>query len=226
MAAQLLIVEDEPDLAAIVADYAAAAGYTTRVIGDGREALAAIQAQTPDLILLDLMIPGLDGIALCRAVREFSDVPIIMVTARVEEIDRLLGLETGADDYVCKPFSPRELIARVGVILRRMHRAPAAPPSIIEIDDTARDVRVRGHSLDLTPTEYLLFSTMARRPGTIWSRARLLELVRPDALAVGDRTIDSHIKNLRRKIDAQLPGVEVVESVYGVGYRVELPPVP
>jgi len=223
MAAQLLIVEDEPDLAAIVADYAAAAGYTTRVIGDGREALAAIQAQAPDLILLDLMIPGLGGIALCRAVREFSDVPIIMVTARVEEIDRLLGLETGADDYVCKPFSPRELIARVGVILRRVHRAPAAPASIIEIDEAARDARIRGQSLDLTPTEYLLFSTMARRPGTIWSRARLLELVRPDALAVGDRTIDSHIKNLRRKIDAQLPGVEVVESVYGVGYRVELP---
>ena len=224
MAAQLLIVEDEPDLAAIVADYAAAAGYTTRVIGDGREALKAIQAQVPDLILLDLMIPGLDGIALCRAVREFSDVPIIMVTARVEEIDRLLGLETGADDYVCKPFSPRELIARVGVILRRVHRAPAAPASIIEIDEAARDARVRGHALDLTPTEYLLFSTMARRPGTIWSRAQLLDLVRPDALAVGDRTIDSHIKNLRRKLDAQLPGVEVVESVYGVGYRVELPP--
>lgn len=222
---QLLIVEDEPDLAAIVADYATAAGYTTRVIGDGREALAAIQAQAPDLILLDLMIPGLDGIALCRAVREFSDVPIIMVTAKVEEIDRLLGLETGADDYVCKPFSPRELIARVGVILRRVHRAPAAPASIIEIDDTARDARIRGQALDLTPTEFLLFSTMARRPGMIWSRARLLELVRPDALAVGDRTIDSHIKNLRRKIDAQLPGFEVVESVYGVGYRVELPPV-
>jgi len=224
MATDLLIVEDEPDLAAIVADYATAAGYTPRVIGDGHEALVAIKARAPDLILLDLMIPGLDGIALCRAVREFSDVPIIMVTARVEEIDRLLGLETGADDYVCKPFSPRELIARVGVILRRVRRAPAAPASIIEIDDTARDVRIRGQSLDLTPTEYLLFSTMARRPGTIWSRARLLELVRPDALAVGDRTIDSHIKNLRRKIDAQLPGVEVVESVYGVGYRVELPP--
>src|SRR5205085_9434163 len=127
-----LIVEDEPDLAAIVADYAAAAGYATRVIGDGREALKAIRAQAPDLILLDLMIPGLDGIALCRAVREFSDVPIIMVTARVEEIDRLLGLETGADDYVCKPFSPRELIARVGVILRRVQRAPPAPASIIE----------------------------------------------------------------------------------------------
>jgi len=133
------------------------------------------------------------------------------------------GPETGADDYVCKPFSPRELIARVGVILCRVHRAPAEPASIIEIDDTARDARIRGESLDLTPTEYPLFSTMARRPGTIWSRARLLELVRPDALAVGDRTIDSHIKNLRRKLDAQL-GVEVVESVYGVGYRVELPP--
>jgi two-component system, OmpR family, response regulator BaeR len=223
MTINLLIVEDEPDLAAIVADYAVAAGYAPRVIGDGRQALAAVHAQAPDLILLDLMLPGLDGIALCRAVREFSDVPIIMMTARVAEIDRLLGLETGADDYVCKPFSPQELFARIRAILRRVHRAPAAQASIIDIDETLHDVRIRGCSLDLTPTEYLLFSTMARRPGTIWSRARLLDLARPDALAVSDNTIYSHIKNLRRKIDAQLPGVEVIESVYGVGYRVELP---
>jgi two-component system response regulator BaeR len=226
MAAKLLIVEDERDLAGIVVDYATAAGYVAEAIADGREALEAIRRDVPDLIVLDLMLPGMDGIALCRAVRAFSDVPIIMVTARVEEIDRLLGLEVGADDYVCKPFSPRELMARVGVILRRARRADAgtAATAAIEIDDSARLVRIRGKALDLTPTEYALLTTMARRPGSVWSRAALLDLVRADAFNVNDRAIDSHVKNLRRKIDALLPGVEVVESVYGIGYRVEIPP--
>jgi two-component system, OmpR family, response regulator BaeR len=224
MAAKLLIVEDEPDLAGIVVDYATAAGYVAETIADGREALEAIRRDVPDLIVLDLMLPGLDGIALCRAVRAFSDVPVIMVTARVEEIDRLLGLEVGADDYMCKPFSPRELMARVGVILRRARRVDAAGAAAIEIDDAARLVRIRGKALDLTPTEYALLATMARRPGSVWSRAALLDLVRADALGVTDRAIDSHVKNLRRKIDALLPGVDVVESVYGIGYRVELPP--
>ena len=226
MGARLLVVEDERDLAGIVVDYATAAGYAAQAIADGREALEAIRRDVPDLVILDLMLPGLDGIALCRQVRAFSDVPIIMVTARVEEIDRLLGLEVGADDYVCKPFSPRELMARVGVILRRVRRSAAAAGTAapIEIDDAARLVRIRGKALDLTPTEYALLATMARRPGSVWSRAALLDLVRADALNVNDRAIDSHVKNLRRKIDALLPGVEVVESVYGLGYRVEMPP--
>ena len=226
MAATLLVIEDERDLAGIVVDYATAAGYVARSIADGRDALEAIRRSVPDLIVLDLMLPGMDGIALCREVRTFSDVPIIMVTARVEEIDRLLGLEVGADDYVCKPFSPRELMARVGVILRRAARAASPEPAAaaIEIDDAARLVRIRGKTLDLTPTEYALLATMARRPGSVWSRAALLDLVRADSFAINDRAIDSHVKNLRRKIAALLPGVEVVESVYGVGYRVELPP--
>ncbi len=226
MGARLLVVEDERDLAGIVVDYATAAGYAAQAIADGREALEAIRRDVPDLVILDLMLPGLDGIALCRQVRAFSDVPIIMVTARVEEIDRLLGLEVGADDYVCKPFSPRELIARVGVILRRVRRSAAEPGSAapIEIDDAARLVRIRGKALELTPTEYALLATMARRPGSVWSRAALLDLVRADTLNVNDRAIDSHVKNLRRKIDALLPGIEVVESVYGLGYRVEMPP--
>jgi two-component system, OmpR family, response regulator BaeR len=230
MSASILIVEDEVDLAGIMADYITAAGYRASVVYNGAQALALIRRGTadrtpPDLITLDRMLPGLDGIALCRAVREFSQVPIIMVTARVEEIDRLLGLEVGADDYLCKPFSPRELVARIGVILRRARRlegAAQAEPTLLEIDEAARGVRVRGRLLNLTPTEYALISTMAKRPGTIWPRARLLELVRSDALDVNDRAIDNHIKNLRRKLDAVLPGVDIVQSVYGAGYRVEM----
>jgi two-component system response regulator BaeR len=226
MTATVLIVEDEHELAAIVADYVRAAGHQARVVHDGREALEQLRLEQPDVVVLDLMLPGMDGISLCRALREFSDVPVIMVTARVEEIDRLLGLEVGADDYVCKPFSPRELVARIAAILRRARRdrgdEPSTPP--IELDDETRSVRLLGQALDLTPTEYDLFATMARRPGTVWSRARLLERIRGDALDVNDRTIDSHIRNLRRKIEARLPGADVVQSVYGLGYRVEPPP--
>jgi two-component system response regulator BaeR len=219
--ARILVVEDEPDLAAIVADYARAAGYETTILGDGAQALAALRADVPDLVVLDLMLPGLDGVALCRAVRAFSDVPILMVTARVAEADRLLGLGIGADDYLCKPFSPRELVARIGVILRRARREDAVPPAIA-VDAAARVVRIRGAALALTPTEYGLFAALAQRPGAVWTRAQLLDALRADALGVSDRAIDSHVKNLRRKIELALPGVSVVESVYGLGYRVAM----
>lgn len=221
MSATILIVEDESELSAVVADYVAAAGYQPQVIGDGRQALASIQRRMPDLIVLDLMLPGLDGLSICRAVRGYSDVPIIMVTAQVQEIDRLLGLETGADDYLCKPFSPRELVARIKAVLRRspMHPAPAR---MLEIDVEARTARARSQPLDLTPTEFSLLAAMARRPGTIFSRAQLLDLVSRDNLDVTDRAIDSHIKNLRRKLALPLPGVDVIHSVYGLGYRLEL----
>jgi two-component system response regulator BaeR len=219
MAATILIVEDEGDLSAIVADYVTAAGHHAKVIANGREALASVQRAPPDLIVLDLMLPELDGLALCKAVRDFSDVPIIMTTARVQELDRLLGLETGADDYLCKPFSPRELMARIAAVLRRVRRADAdAPP--VTIDQTTRTARVHEQSLELTATEYELLAAMARRPGVIFSRAQLLDLVARDALEVSDRAIDSHIKNLRRKLAARLPDVDIVQSVYGIGYRV------
>ena len=221
MTAAILIVEDESDLSAIVADYVTAAGYQAEVIADGREALAAVQRKQPDLIVLDIMLPGLDGVALCKAVREFSEVPIIMVTARVQEIDRLLGLETGADDYLCKPFSPRELVARIKAILRRSRR-PDDDALLVEIDEATRSVRIRAQLLDLTPTEYSLLAAMAKRPGTIFSRAQLLDLASRDNLDVADRVIDSHIKNLRRKLAAVLPAAEVIHSVYGLGYRFEL----
>ena len=221
MSASILIVEDEADLSSVMADYVSAAGYSARVIADGSEALASLQRSVPDLIVLDIMLPNLDGLALCKAVREFSEVPIIMVTARVQEIDRLLGLETGADDYLCKPFSPRELVARIKAILRRS-RKPHDEAKLVEIDEAARSVRIRAQLLDLTPTEYCLLAAMAQRSGTIYSRTQLLDLVSGDNLDVADRAIDSHIKNLRRKIAAVLPDAEVIHSVYGLGYRFEL----
>jgi two-component system response regulator BaeR len=219
----ILIVEDETDLAAIMSDYVRAAGYGVQILADGREALASVRRAVPELIVLDIMLPGLDGLALCRAVRGFSDVPIIMVTARVQEIDRLLGLETGADDYICKPFSPRELVARIKAVLRRRQPpAPSADPPTFEVDEAARRIRLRGQILELTPSEYGLLAALLRRPGTVFARAQLLDLARGEAPDVADRAIDSHIKNLRRKLDRQAPGVDWIQSVYGIGYRLEL----
>jgi len=218
MNSTIMIVEDEPELAAVIADYASAAGYLPTVHGDGAQALAAIRATPPDLIVLDLMLPGLDGLALCRAVRAFSEVPIVMVTARVEEIDRLLGLELGADDYLCKPFSPRELMARIKAILRRAGSGDVAPAALL-LDEAARSVRIHGRALDLTPSEYAILAALARRPGQVLSRAQLLDAARADNLDATDRAIDSHVKNLRRKIDAAAPGLEPIRSIYGLGYR-------
>jgi two-component system response regulator BaeR len=216
----IFIVEDEPELAALVADYAAAAGYHATVFGDGALALEAIRSRPPALLVLDLMLPGLDGLSVCREVRNFSNLPIVMVTARVEEIDRLLGLELGADDYLCKPFSPRELMARIKAILRRA--APATP--VIHVDEAARRIRIHGRPLELTPTEYGILAALARRPGQVFSRAQLLDAAREGNanLDVADRAIDSHVKNLRRKLDAALPGVEAIHSIYGLGYRFDL----
>jgi two-component system response regulator BaeR len=223
MSTDIFIVEDEPELAALVADYATAAGYTATVFGDGALALAAIRRAPPALVVLDLMLPGLDGLSVCRAVREFSEVPIVMVTARVEEIDRLLGLELGADDYLCKPFSPRELMARITAILRRAARTPAAAP-MVDVDEAARRIRIHGRALELTPTEYGILAALARRPGQVFSRAQLLDAAREGNanLDVADRTIDSHVKNLRRKLDAVLPGVDAIHAIYGLGYRFDL----
>ncbi|MGJ9420047.1 response regulator [Massilia sp. CMS3.1] len=214
----IYVVEDEPELAAVVADYARAAGYLPTVFGDGAEALAAIRTVLPALVVLDLMLPGLDGLSLCREVRSFSDVPIVMVTARVEEIDRLLGLELGADDYLCKPFSPRELVARIKAILRRS----GVRTSALAIDAPARRASVRGQPLDLTPTEFDLLAALVRRPGQVFSRAQLLALAHQDNLDVTDRAIDSHIKNVRRKIEAAAPGLEPIRSIYGLGYRFDV----
>jgi two-component system response regulator BaeR len=220
VSARVFIVEDEAELAALVADYARAAGYTPTVFGDGAAALAAIRAGAPDLVVLDLMLPGLDGLAVCRAVRTFSDVSVVMVTARVEEIDRLLGLEAGADDYLCKPFSPRELMARIKAILRRSGRT--APARVIDVDEAGRRICIHGLPLELTPTEFQILAGMARRPGQVFSRAQLLDLACQDSMDVTDRAVDSHIKNLRRKLAAALPEADAIHSIYGLGYRLDL----
>ena len=223
MSASIFIVEDEPELAALVADYVRAAGYAPTIFGNGFEALAAVRAGAsgagPGLIVLDLMLPGLDGLAVCRAVRAFSSVPIVMVTARVEEIDRLIGLEAGADDYLCKPFSPRELMARIKAVLRRANPGPAR---LLSVDTAGKRVSVHGIPLELTPTEFFILAGMAARPGQVFSRAQLLDLACQDSLDVGERAIDSHIKNLRRKLAAALPESDAIHSIYGLGYRLDL----
>lgn len=222
--ASILIVEDEPKLAALLADYLAAAGFETRWLADGREVLPAVKAAAPDLILLDLMLPGRDGLELCRELRAFTEVPIVMITARVEEIDRLLGLELGADDYICKPFSPREVVARVKAILRRTRRAAgkAADELGLVIDEARYRATLHGQVLDLTPVEFRLLRALAAAPGRVFPRDRLLDKLYTDHRVVTDRTVDSHIKNLRRKLAQACPERELIHSVYGVGYKLEL----
>jgi two-component system response regulator BaeR len=216
----ILIVEDEPKLAALEADYLAAAGYATHRIEDGLQVVPWVRANAPDLILLDLMLPGRDGLEICRELRAFTDVPVVMVTARVEEIDRLVGLEAGADDYVCKPFSLRELVARVKAILRRGPGAKTAAGLVL--DEARHAAELDGKPLDLTPVEFRLLAILAAAPGKVFSRANLLERLYPDHRVVTDRTVDTHVKNLRRKIAEARPGDDPLPSIYGVGYKLEL----
>jgi two-component system response regulator BaeR len=220
---RILIVEDEPKLAQLLADYLSSAGYRTQIIGDGREVVPALKGAHFDLMLLDLMLPGRDGLEVCKDVRAFSAMPIVMVTARVEEIDRLLGLELGADDYICKPFSPREVVARVKAILRRSsHQAQAQLDSKLEIDEVQFKATFNGQMLDLTPVEFRLLKTLSASPGRVFSRQQLLNTLYEDHRVVTDRTVDSHVKNLRRKLQQASPGEELIESIYGVGYRFSL----
>ncbi len=274
----ILIVEDEERLARLVADYLTAAGYKSHILGEGTGVADWVRAHQPALVILDLMLPGRDGLDVCRDLRAFSPVPIIMVTARVEEIDRLLGLELGADDYVCKPFSPRELVARVKAVLRRFRtQAPASGPgqplavmdatasalashpgmggthtpgagtalgaspgaapetlpgaapgaadsstgSGLTLDESTLRVHWQGCTVELTAVEFSLLATLHASPGRIYSRNRLMALIYRDHRVVSDRTIDSHIKKLRRKLEDLSPDQEWVHSVYGVGYRYE-----
>jgi two-component system response regulator BaeR len=220
----ILIIEDEPKLASLLTDYLRAAHYDTEWVADGREALAAARAGNPEVILLDLMLPGRDGLEVCRELRTFSEVPVIMVTARVEEIDRLIGLEMGADDYICKPFSPREVVARVKAILRRARSKGAGMvmKSLLEIRPEHHMARLDGHPLSLTPVEFRLLQALAGSEGKILSRDHLLNHLYADHRVVTDRTVDSHIKNLRRKFEAVLPGQDLIRSIYGVGYKLDL----
>lgn len=217
----ILIVEDEAKLARLVADYLAAAGYRHHWLAEGAGVAGWVREHRPDLVLLDLMLPGRDGLEVCRDIRAFSQVPIIMVTARVEEIDRLLGLELGADDYVCKPFSPRELVARVKAVLRRLQGPAPTEDDRLVLEPHSHRVRAGDRLVELTTVEYRLFDTLYRAPGRILSRDQLMDHAYQDGRIVSDRTIDSHIKKLRRKLDDLLPGQELIHSVYGAGYRYE-----
>jgi len=221
--AHVLIVEDEPKLAALLADYLRQAGYRTSHIADGDAVLPQVRREMPDLILLDLMLPGRDGVSICTELRGFSQVPVLMVTARVEEIDRLLGLQVGADDYICKPFSPREVVARVQAVLRRAAPKGGAmePGAPLTIDGERHSVSLNGVPLDLTPVEFRLLATLSGAPGRIFSREQLMNQVYDDYRVVTDRTVDTHIKNLRRKLQQAWPQQELIRSIYGVGYKFE-----
>jgi two-component system response regulator BaeR len=187
----------------------------------GAGAVDWVRAHAPDALLLDLMLPGEDGLSICRGLRAFSSIPILMITARVEEIDRLIGLELGADDYICKPFSPREVVARVKAVLRRARFNPTTQCAPIELDEARFEARVRGRALILTPVEFRLLSKLAAQPGRVFSRQQLIDASYRDHRVVSDRTVDSHVKNVRRKL-ADL-GIDPISSVYGVGYRLEWP---
>ena len=227
---RIWVVEDEPALGELLVDYLRHGGFAAEHLPHGNDLVARMRREPPDLLLLDVMLPGRDGLSLCREVRSFSTIPIIMVTARVEEVDRLAGLDTGADDYVCKPFSPREVVARVRAMLRRVRLDAGgdlqAGPVLVDAERRRIAVRPAGQQervlLELTDTEYRLLAALASRPGVILTRAQLLEHARGQDADVFDRAIDSHVKNLRRKLDAVLPGQNCIHSVYGVGYRFEL----
>lgn len=225
----ILIVEDDAKIADMLANYLHMHGFKTAVCANGNDAVAMVQASKPVLVLLDLMLPGMDGIAVCSAVRAFSAVPIIMVTARVDEIDRLIGLETGADDYVCKPFSPREVVARVKALLRRTQGplasvagSGAAVNVGFQLDETRLQIDWQGVPLPLTQVEFRLLRALLARPGQVLGRARLLDSLHEDMRDVSDRAIDSHIKNLRRKLEQAHTGESTIASVYGVGYRLDV----
>ena len=221
----ILVVEDEPRIAAIAADYLRHAGYQVAVAADGAQALEAARTVRPDLVVLDLGLPGIDGLEVTRTLRSGSAVPIIMVTARVEEADRLLGLETGADDYLTKPFSPRELVARVKAVLRRTASSGReAAGAQLHLGDLLLDtdrlaITRAGTSIDLTATEFQLVATLARQPGRVFTRAQLLDAVRGDAGESFDRAIDAHVKNVRRKLEADPRNPRYILTVYGVGYK-------
>jgi two-component system response regulator BaeR len=237
MSGKILIVEDEPKLAQLLVDYLQKSGFDTLVIDDGQQALDWITQhhQDVDFIILDLMLPNLDGMEICKAVRQFSTLPILIATAKVEEIDRLIGLELGADDYLCKPYSPREVVARVKAILRRcilVKQQASAPPNNnqpaaeliagLVLEEEKYKAILNGKALELTAVEFQLLVILAKEPGRIFSRQQLMDGGYQDHRVVSDRTIDSHIRKLRKRIHEKCPESDIIHSVYGVGYKFEL----
>ncbi len=225
---KILVVEDESKLAHLLKQYLEAEGYRVRCFQDGSDVLAWLDKNHADLMVLDLMLPGSDGMTVCSQVRRFSDMPIIMATAKVEEAERLQGLEYGADDYVCKPYSLKEMVARVKAILRRTKLA--VKPGLggqfrggpaFDVDIAKMKIRVFGEALDLTPVEFRLLEYLINRPEIVFSRDQLLNTIYDDYRLVSDRTIDTHVKNVRKKLQGVLPQKEVIHSVYGIGYKFE-----
>jgi DNA-binding response OmpR family regulator len=223
MSQKILVVDDELEIVKVVRAYLERSGFRVITASDGQQALAVFRHERPDLIVLDLNLPQLDGLAVCRAIRHESNVPIIMLTARVEETDRLIGLEIGADDYITKPFSPREVVARVRTVLRRSTPAPE-PSSLItigalSIDPLKHEVQLQDRSIDLTPSEFNILLIMAAQPGRAFSRMELLDAAQGEAYEGYERSIDVHIKNLRQKLGDEPRDPTYVLTVYGVGYK-------
>ncbi|WOJ97041.1 response regulator [Congregibacter brevis] len=225
-AGKILIVEDEPKIAQLLVDYLERDDFTVSVLHEGTDAVETVKSEVPDFVILDLMLPGKDGLSICREVRQFSNTPILMLTAKVDEIDRLIGLEIGADDYVCKPFSPREIVARVRTILRRVQQVPAPQTDdIVHYREVTLQIdkyecTVSEQRIELTPVEFRLLHGLMERPGRVFSRDQLMDICYADERVVSDRTIDTHIKNLRKKIEPSADRV-LVHSIYGVGYKID-----
>ena len=220
MSKKILVIEDDPDIVEICRDYLKAAGYEVLTAADGVKGLAAARREKPDLIVLDLMLPEMDGLDVCRTLRRESEVPIIMLTARVEETDKLIGLELGADDYITKPFSPRELVARVRVVLRRISADPAGEVlrvGAVSLDRAHYEAQLPGKTVGLTATEFEILATLMSQPGRIFSRSQLTEAVHGASFESYERAINSHINNLRRKLE---PG-EYIVTIHGIGYKFE-----
>ena len=223
----ILVVDDEPKIVQLARDYLEHAGFAVLTAGDGPSALQAARVRQPDLVVLDLGLPGVDGLEVLRSLRTSGSTPIVVLTARDTELDKLLGLELGADDYVTKPFSPRELVARVRAVLRRSERG-AEPRERIEVGELVLDVprlrtSVGGRSVDLTASEFEILATMAREPGRVFTRSQLLDALHGEAFEAYERAIDAHVKNIRRKLEPDPARPRFVVTVYGVGYRVAEP---
>lgn len=224
----VLVVDDEPEIVRLLRDYLERAGFSVDTATDGEAALRAARRRRPDLVILDLNLPRLDGLDVARSLRRDGDVPIIMLTARTEETDRVAGLELGADDYVVKPFSPREVVARVRAVLRRADLARSGGDVLrvgdsIMLDIPRMEATVDGKRVDLTPTEFQLLAYMARQPGRVFTRAQLLDAVHGIAVESYERAIDAHVKNIRRKIEADPRAPRHLQTVFGVGYRLADP---
>lgn len=221
MPKKILLVDDEPEILEICRDYLRASGYEVVTAKDGAQGLSAARREKPDLVVLDLMMPEMDGLDVCRAIRRESNVPIIMLTARVEETDKLIGLELGADDYMTKPFSPRELVARVKVVLRRVGGDSSAEmirAGNVSLDRTQYQVQIGKRTVTLTPTEFEIMATLMSQPSRIFSRNQLLNAAHGVAFESYERAIDSHIRNLRRKLEPD----DLIFTVHGVGYKFEV----